>query len=167
MEIPVAIANNRMRMEMDLSSQMKSDAKSPLSRMIMIDRRDKKAGYTLYPDTQRYLVHPEKEQSEERPRVEKTRVGSEVIGKHATDKYKVRIIYKDGRIEEGFIWNAKDLGGLTIKSETENKNFKTSTELRDIVLKTPDPSLFEIPAGYTEARGFMDVMERVSENTYY
>ena len=158
MEIPVAIAADRMRMEFDLTSRMKGDARSPLSKMVMIGRHDKKSTYTIYPDTQRYLVHSEKEQSEERPRIEKTRIGSEMIGKHNTEKFRVRITYKDGKIEEGFIWNAKDLGGLTIKSETESNDFKTSTELRKIVLKTPDPELFEIPAGYTEAQGFMDVM---------
>ena len=55
-------------------------------------------------------------------------------------------------------WNAKDLDGLTIRSETENKDVKTSTELRSIVLKTPAASLFEIPAGYSEAKGYMDLM---------
>jgi hypothetical protein len=158
MEMPVAIAGSRSRMDMDLSKMMKGDAQSPLSKMVMIGRGDKKVSYTLYPNAQRYLVHSEKEGIEEKPRVDKTRVGGETISGHPTDKYKVRITYKDGRIEEGFIWNAKDLDGLTIRSETENKDVKTSTELKDIVLKTPAASLFEIPAGYTEAKGYMDLM---------
>ena len=79
-------------------------------------------------------------------------MGSEVIGKHPTDKYKVRITYKDGKVEEGFIWNAKDLDGMTIRSEVENKDYTVTTDLRNIVLKTPPATLFEIPAGYTEQR---------------
>ena len=158
MEIPVAIAGRRSRLDMDLSKMMKGGSLSPLSKVVVIEWGDKKLGYTLYPDTRRYLVHTDKERIEERPRVEKTRVGSETIGRHPTDKYQVRITYKDGRIEEGFIWNAKDLDGLTIKSETENKDYKTTTELRNIVLKTPAAVLFEIPAEFTEAKGFMDLM---------
>ena len=47
---------------------------------------------------------------------------------------------------------------MTIKSEVENKDFKMTTELRNIILKTPQASLFEIPVGYAEAKSFMDVM---------
>jgi len=137
---------------------MKGDAQSPFSKVIMIGRGDKKISYTLYPNRQKYLVHQDKSQVGERPEVEKTKVGSEVINKHPTNKFKVRITYKNGRVEEGFIWNARDLDGLTIKSEVENKDFKITTELRHIVLKTPSASLFEIPDGYTEAKGIMDVM---------
>jgi hypothetical protein len=158
MQIPLAIAGRKVRMEMDMSRMMQGDTKSPMSRMIVIERGDRKTGYTLYPNTQRYLVHPESQAVDERPVVEKTMVGHEVIDRHPTDKFKVKIIYKEGRMEEGFIWNARDLGGMTIKSEVENKDFKITTELKNIVLKTPPPPLFEIPAGYTEARGFMDVM---------
>ena len=72
----------------------------------------------------------------------------------------MRIIYKDGRVDEGLIWNARELGGLTIKSEVENKDYRVTTELKNIVLKTPAATLFEIPAGYTEAKGFMDLTAR-------
>jgi len=158
MEMPLAIAGNKMRMDMDMSRMMKGEEQSPMSKMVVIQRGDKKTGYTLYPNSQRYMVHTEKAASDERPTVEKTKVGSEVIDKHPTDKFKVKIIYKDGKSEEGFIWNAKDLDGMTIRSEVENKDFKITTEIRNIVLKTPSPSLFEIPAGYTESKNFMELM---------
>jgi hypothetical protein len=136
----------------------KQDSTSPLSKMVVINRRDKKINYTLYSSSQRYMVHTETEATGEKPMVEKTKVGRERIGRHLTDKYKVRITYKDGRVEEGFIWNAKDLDNMTIKSEVENKDYKVTTELRNIVLQTPPAALFEIPAGYSEARGYMDLM---------
>jgi hypothetical protein len=158
MEMPIAVAANRMRMDMDLSKMNKRDSTSPLSKMVVINRGDKKVNYTLYPNEQRYMVHTETEATQEKPKVEKTKVGRERIGRHPTDKYKVRITYKDGRIEEGFIWNAEDLNDMTIKSEVENKDHKVTTELRNIVLQTPPAALFEIPAGYSEARGFMDLM---------
>jgi hypothetical protein len=159
MEIPVAVASDNMRMDMDMSKMNKGDSASPLSKMIMINRGDKKASYVLYPDSQQYLVNTESETTEEKPRVEKTMVGSEIIGKHPADKFKVRIIYKDGKVEEGYIWNAKDLDGMTIRSEVENKDYKITTEVRSIILKTPAAEMFEIPAGYTEAKGFTDLMQ--------
>jgi hypothetical protein len=158
MEIPMALAGSKMRMDMDMSRMMKEDAQSALSKMVVIERGDKKTGYTLYPNSKRYMVHRETKEDDERPKVEKTKMGSEIIGRHQTDKFKVRIIYKDGKIEEGYIWNARDLDGMTVKSEMENKDYKMTTELRNIILKTPHASLFEIPAGYTEAKSLMDVM---------
>jgi len=164
MEMPIAVAFNSMRMDMDLSKMNKGDSTSVLSKMVIINRGDKKTSYTLYPDAQRYMVHAETEATEEKPKVEKTLVGSEVIAKHPTDKFKVRIIYKDGRVEDGFIWNAKDLDGMTIRSEVENKDYKVTTEVRNIILKTPAAALFEIPAGYTEAKGFMDLTQTEPKN---
>ena len=158
METAMAIAGDRIRMDVDMSVMMKGDAQSPFSKVIMIGRGDKKISYTLYPNRQKYIVHQERSEIREKPEVEKTKVGSEVINRHPTNKFKVRITYKNGRVEEGFIWNARDLDGLTIKSEVENKDFKITTELRHIVLKTPSASLFEIPDGYTEAKSIMDVM---------
>jgi len=70
------------------------------------------------------MVHKQRDANDEKPRIEKTKVGREPIGRHPTDKYRVRITYKDGRVEEGFIWNARDLDDLTIKSEVENKDYR-------------------------------------------
>lgn len=165
MEMPISVAGKKIRMDMDMSKMMKGDAQSPLSRMAMIQRGDTKTGYTLYPNSQRYMVRTEQEQAGDKPLVEKTKVGSEMIGDHPTDKFKVKITYADGKVQEGFIWNATDnLAGMTIKSEVENKDFKITTELKNIVLRTPRASLFEIPAGYTEAKGFMELMATEPKN---
>jgi len=164
MEVLLAVAGEKIRMDMDLSRMKTGATHSRPGRMVMIDRADKKTSYTLYPKTKRYLVRTETEAAEERPKVEKTKVGSEVIGKHPADKYEVRITYKDGKVEEGFIWNAKDLDDITIRSEVENKDRTVTTELRNIVLKTPPAAMFEIPAGYTEAKGFMDLMATEPKN---
>jgi hypothetical protein len=164
MEMPMAIAGSKLRMDMDMTKMMKGDSQSPLSKMVVLNRGEKNTSYTLYPNSQKYMVHTAKEETGEKPRVEKSKVGSEVIDKHPTDKFKVRITYKDGRVEEGFIWNAKDLDGMTIRSEVENKDHKTTTDLRNIILKTPPAALFEIPAGYTEAKGFMELMAAEPKN---
>ena len=70
-----------------------------------------------------------------KPHIEKTKVGSEVIDGHPTDKYRVTMTYKNGRTEEGFIWNARDLEEMTIRSEIENKDSRVRTELKNISLE--------------------------------
>ncbi len=161
MDASIAKAGEKFRSDMDMSKMAKGQQGMPpeLSRMVLISRGDKQAGYTLYPNKKRYITHPvtEKEKGDE-PKIEKTKVGSETIDGHPTDKFKVRIIHKDDKVSEGFMWNARDLDGMTIKTETENNDFKMTTELKNIVLKRPAASLFEIPSGYTEAKDFMELM---------
>jgi hypothetical protein len=158
MAIPIAVAGNKMRMEMDLSRMFPGASQSTLSRMVIINRGDRKTGYTLYPNVRRYLVHTIEEQARTKPRVEKVHIGRELVAGHPTDKFRVSIAYQDGRHEEGLIWNARDLDGMTIRSEVENKDDRVTAELEKIVLRTPPAHLFEIPAGFTEAQGFMDLM---------
>jgi hypothetical protein len=162
-DAPLWITGQKMKMEMDMSRMMQASGakdaeQSPMSKMTMLNRGDKKTGYTLYPKVQKYLVHSEAGEAGEKPKVDKTKVGSETIDGHPCDKYKVTITYKDGKGEEGFIWNAKDLGGMTIRSMVENKDFKVTTDLKNIVLKASPASVFEIPQGYTEAKSFMEIM---------
>jgi hypothetical protein len=161
MDASIAKAGERFRSDMDMSKMAKGQQGMPpeLSRMVVISRGDKQTGYTLYPNKKRYIINPmtEKEKGDE-PKIEKTKVGSETIDGHPTDKFKVRIIQKDDKVSEGFMWNARDLDGMTIKTETENNDFKMTTELKNIVLKRPAATLFEIPSGYTEAKDFMELM---------
>ena len=158
MEASIAKAGEKFRSDMDMSKGQQG-IPPELSRMVVISRRDKQTDYTLYPNKKRYITHleTEKEKGDE-PKIEKTKVGSELIDGHPTDKFKVRIIHKDDKVYEGFMWNARDLDGMTIKTETENSDFKMTTELKHIVLKRPEASLFEIPSGYTEAKDFMELM---------
>jgi hypothetical protein len=162
-DAPLWITGPKMKMEMDMSKMMQASGaenaeQMPMSRMTMLSRGDKKTSYTLYPNVKKYIVHTDAEEREEKPKVEKTKVGTEKIDGHPCDKYRVVITYKGERPQEGFIWNARDLGGMTIKSEVENADFKVSTTLQKIVLKSSPPSVFEIPAGYTQAKDFMELM---------
>jgi hypothetical protein len=159
MEANIAKAGDKFRSDMDMSKMSKGQGMPPeLSRMIVISRGDKHEGYTLYPNKKKYMIHPQTEGEGEKPKIEKTKVGSEVIDGHPTDKYKVRITNHDGKAYEGFLWNATDLDGMTIKSETENGDYKSTMELKNIVLKRPAASLFEVPADYAEAKDFMELM---------
>ncbi len=160
-EIPISKAGEKIRMDMDLSTMMKGGQGAPpaMSRMSMVYNGDKNTGYTLYPESKKFMTITDgKTEAYEKPLVEKTRIGSEVVDKHPTDKYKVKITYKNGTVQEGFMWYARDLDNMTIKSELENSDVRVTTELKTIVLKTPPGSLFEIPGGYTEAHSFMELM---------
>jgi hypothetical protein len=162
-KMPFAKAGDKIRMDMDMSAMAKGSKEMPpaFSKMSTIHRGDKKLSYMLYPNAKKYMTHTHSENdnfSGEIPHVEKKKLGSEVIDGHPTDKYQGIITYKDGRKEEGLIWNARDLDGMTIKSEVENENAKVTTAFKNISLKRPSASLFEIPAGYSEAQGFMDLM---------
>jgi hypothetical protein len=161
MEMPLAIAGNKVRMDMDLSKMSEGNpraAQSPMGKMVMIHRGDKKTSYTLYPNAQKYIVHTPEDVALEKPRVEKTKIGTEMIDNYLTDKYRVKIFYKEDMVDEGLIWNARQLNGMTIKSEIEGKNYRVTTELKDIILKRPPAKLFEIPEGYIEAQSYMDLM---------
>jgi hypothetical protein len=160
-DIPLAKAGEKVRMDMDLSKMIKNGegAQPFLAKVAAVHRGDKKVSYTLYPSSRKYMTRREEAgYAYEKPHVEKIKIGREMVGNHPTDKYKVRITYKDGRVEEGFLWNARDLEEMTIRSEVENKDVRITTELKGISLKTPPASLFEIPADYTEAKGFEDLM---------
>jgi hypothetical protein len=160
--IPFAKAGQKIRMDMDMSSFSKSGQEMPpaFSRMSTIHDGDKKLSYILYPNANKYMTrnYTDNYEFNEMPHVEKTKLGNEVIDSHSTEKYKVVITYKDGRKEEGVIWNAYDLDGMTIRSEVENKDSKVTTQFKKISIKRPAASTFEIPTGYTEAKGFMDLM---------
>jgi hypothetical protein len=161
MEIPCARSGEKLRMEVDLAAMTPGGSMpQTMSKMTTIHRGDKKLSYTLYPNSKKYLVHSETEKKErnEMPVFEKTRIGSEVVDKHPTDKYKIKLSYRDGRVEEGFIWNATDLDEMTIRSEVENSDYRTTTEFKNIVLRAPAASLFEVPIDYTEAQNAMELM---------
>ena len=156
--MPLWIADQKYRLEMDASKVMKINMRDPARKLVMIERSDMNVDYVLYPAAQRYVVHYKKEDLESKPEIEKTKMGSEMIGLHPTEKFRIKISYKDGRVEEGFVWNASDLNGLTIKSEVESGDSQTAIELKDILLQTPRAALFEIPAGYTEVENIRDLL---------
>lgn len=161
MEIPLAKAGDKMRMDMDMSA-MAQGAAMPfaMSKVTVLQRGDQKLSYTLYPNAKKFMKHAEQAPGKRggAPKVEKVKVGSEIIDKHPSDKYRVTITSGDGMVQEGYIWNARDLDNMTIRSEIENNDMRTTTEFRNIVLATPPATLFEIPADYLETQSIMELM---------
>ncbi len=159
-KMPIAKAGKKIRLEVDYSKMSKGGQMPPaLSKMVTIHRGDKKITYSLYPGKKRYIVHNVTDENYfEKPKVIKTKVGSEAIDGHPTEKFKIKITYKNAMTQQGYIWNATDLDGMTIKSEIEDETMKYTSQFKNIVLKTPSKNLFVIPTGFTEASGFMELM---------
>jgi hypothetical protein len=163
-EMPIAKAGEKFRMEMDYG-KMTGAENMPvgMQQMIMIHRGDEKKTYSLYPNKKKYMISEETDEGyyrgdDEKPDIKRTFVGNEVIDGHPTEKYAISISYQDEDVQEGFIWNATDLDGMTIKSEIENESVKSTTRLTNIDLSTPAEALFDIPADFTETDNFMELM---------
>ena len=85
-EMPFAKAGNKIRVELDFNQiQQNSQVSTILSKMVNINRGDKKLSYSLYPTKKRYIVHHTEEKDLkdnnffEIPRIEKEKLGNEKI----------------------------------------------------------------------------------------
>ena len=97
------------------------------------------------------------EEQGEKPKIEKQKVGTETIDGHSSDKFLIKITYKNGNSEEVYIWEAKDLDRFVIKAEMENKDSKVVVEMKNIQLSSPQKTLFEVPQGYIKASNMMEI----------
>jgi hypothetical protein len=159
-EMPIAKAGDKFRMEMDYTKMTGAQGMPPaMSSVVMIHREDEKRTYSLYTNKKKYMTHDETDEGYyEEPDVAKTFVANETIDGHPTEKYRITVTYQDQDTQEGFVWNATDLGGMTIKSEIDNANFKMTSTLTDIVMGTPMAALFEVPMDYTETSNFLEIV---------
>ncbi len=159
-KIPIAKAGKKIRMDMDYAGMTKTaDMPSGIRKIVTIHRGDKQVTYSVYPNKKKYIAHKLTDKNYyEKPDVQRTKIGRETINGHSTIKYKVTITFKNGNIQNGLIWNAKDLDQMTIKSIVVDDKFKVTTILTNIKLKAPSAKLFEIPAKYTQANNYMDIV---------
>ncbi len=150
--MPVAKAGKRLRIEMDYRKALKGDVPAGVMEpVVMIYRGDKKVSYAVYPDRKQYLVLPNSEKNPFcRPKMKLVKVGSEVVDGHPSNKYKATIYPEDGSVITAYIWNARDLGNMTIKSVVKNREGTSIMLLKNIRRVTPPASRFTIPAGYSK-----------------
>jgi hypothetical protein len=164
LEMPIAKAGEKFRMELDYGKMTGAEnMPAAMQKMIMIHRGDEKKTYSIYPNKKKYMISEETDEGyyqgyDEEPDIKKTFVGNEVIDGHPTEKYAISISYQDEDVQEGFVWNATDLDGMTIKSEFDNPEVTSTTLLTNIDLSTPADAVFVVPAGFTETENFMELM---------
>lgn len=160
MEAKIAKLGDKFRSDVDMAKALKAkggEMPPGLGRNIFITRPDLKLDYILYPDKNKYLEMTITEENEEKPKIEKTKIGAETIDGHPCDKYKVKITDKEGRTEEGLFWEAKDLDRFVIRAEMENKDAKTIIEMKNVKLISPPKTLFEVPQGYIKASNMLEI----------
>ena len=159
-EMPIAKAGEKFRMEMDYTKMSGTQGMPPaMSSVVMIHRGDEKRTYSLYTNKKKYIVSEETDEGYyAEPDVAKTFVTKETIDGHPTEKYRITITYQGQEKQEGFIWNATDLDGMTIRSEIDNATVKMTSTLTNIVMGTPPADLFEVPGDYTETSNFLEIV---------
>jgi hypothetical protein len=159
-EMPIAKAGEKIRMEMDYTKMSGAQGMPPaMSSVVMIHRGDEKRTYSLYTNKKKYMVSDETDEGYyAEPVVAKTFVANETIDGHPTEKYRITITYEGEETQEGFIWNATDLDGMTIRSEIDNATVKMTSTLTDIVMGAPPADLFEVPGDYTETSNFLEIV---------
>jgi len=78
-------------------------------------------------------------------KVERTQAGSGVVEGHTCKVEDVVVTRADGQIIHSRVWEAEDLKGIPVKIESEIPSHKLTAVYRDIVLGTPDRTLFTPP----------------------
>jgi len=159
-EARLAKRGDKFRSDVDMAKTMKAkgtEMPPGLGKMAFIVRPDLKMDYNLYPEKNKYLEIAIKEGKEDMPKIEKKKIGAEKIDGHPCDKFQVKITYKDGTVEEGLLWEAKDLDRFVIRAEMENKDAKTVMEMKNIKLVSPPKAFFEVPPGYKKMSGMMEL----------
>jgi hypothetical protein len=114
-------------------------------------------------------IQQERAPSIDDPRVviEKKQIGSETIDGHPCTKYDSVFYIKDKPAEKykALLWEAKDLGGLVIRTETvlppdkamRGKD-KIVTQLKEIKIGAAKASMFEVPKDYRKVENMMEMM---------
>lgn len=120
--------------------------------MITILRKDRNVLWMLIPDERMYTETSLKQvpKGASMPTdVDITRVGKETIEGVSTTKYKM--LLKD-RTGGGFVW--LDSHNIPVKMDVlakdRGRNVRTTISLHNIKVGDQDPSLFEIPRGYSK-----------------
>lgn len=125
---------------------------------ITIIRPDKKVIWMIMPAQRMYMENRIGQNSGKKDnadtsdmKFETTVVGPETVNGIAATKNKVVAKSKDGSAMGGYNWVTKD--GIVVKMDLVAKSAKSKTriktELSDLKIGKQDPSLFEIPAGYS------------------
>jgi len=160
MDARIAKLGDKFRSDVDMAKALKAkggEMPPGFGRNIFITRPDLKLDYIVYPEKKKYLELTVTEEEADKPKIEKRKIGSETIDGHPCDKYEIKITYKDGTVEDGLLWEAKDLDRFVIRAEMENKDAKSVVELKNVKLVSPPKSLFEIPQGFVKAASMMEI----------
>lgn len=157
----------KIRMEMDYAKLIGEAGgrggamPAGLDKMVNITRPDKKVVYMIVPGLNAYVetAIPDLAGSKaEDVKIQRKGEGSEKIEKFSCDKVRNTITAPDGTTTIVMTWEAKDLGGLVVKSEVATPEGTMTMIFKDIKRDTPAASLFEPPAGATRYNSMQEMM---------
>lgn len=122
---------------------------------IMIMRHDKKVAWMLMPEDEMYtemkLSKGGRKDDLSAYKIEQTKVGPETVNGIKTTKSKVIMTGPKGDKFGGFWWTTKE--GIVVKmdtvSVTKGGKDRLKIELKNLKIGKQKPSIFEIPAGYS------------------
>ena len=110
--------------------------------------------FTIYPDHSRTCVGMNPEQATMLPSplellqgkiLKRKMVGSEVVEGHVSKVEEVSVAQPGGKVIESKVWEAEDLKGIPVKIESHLDELTLTAVYRDIVIGTPDATLFSVP----------------------
>lgn len=167
MEFQMYLSKGKSRMEMDYAKMAAAGGAGAgemppgMDKMVSITRPDKKVVYMVIPGLKAYCEMPIPDAAAEKgetPKVERKVLGPETIEKYACEKVLNTVTAADGTRTEVTTWEAKELGGLPVKMETETPDGKMTMVFKDISKAAPADSLFEPPAGATKYASMQEMM---------
>lgn len=129
--------------------KLRSDRVSEWDKPSIIVKRDEKKIYFLYHDKKEYFEMGLDESFFKKTEIAREYVGEEKVEDQLCDKYKVMVTYRDGLIQEGYIWEAKSLKGFPIKAAIEDKDTRIIVEFRNVSLLSPAEFMFKPPDDYS------------------
>lgn len=161
MDMPLARMGKKVRAENPMMQGLVSITLEDQKKVIMISTINKT-----------YMEQPLPEEgtpslTDPRIVVQKKKLGSETIDGHPCTKYEAVFHIKDKPSEkyQATIWEANDLGGLLIRSETmipEGKRrggkSKVVNQLKNIKIGAARASMFEVPQNYRRVSNMMEMM---------
>lgn len=154
MEMQMAKMGDRMRTENPV-----------MKHVVTLALMDQKKTISFSTKNQKYFEEPMKQDTPSiygpDVQIDKKKVGTEEIGGHPCVIYDAVIYAKDKPDEkyDAKLWEAKDLGGLVIRSEMRmNGSGAMVTELRNIQLGAAKKDMFVVPEGYQPATSMAEVM---------
>jgi hypothetical protein len=172
LQMPSAFAGGNAKLRVDVDMKfLKSPAIKPatiatfkqlgMDRVTSIIRPDKKAIYIIYPGTRSYANMPLSIEDSElaKQKMEKKPLGRETIDGHACVKNLSTVKSPKGTVLlQAFTWNAADLKDFPVQIETKENGSTTIMHFQQVTLATPDPRLFDPPAGYKQYSNPQDLL---------
>jgi|SRR6266850_400717 len=142
-----------------------------LQKAIHVVSVEKKTNWFIYPQLKSYIDHAELPEFESSafglPKVDKEKIGDEVVDGQKCVKYKVKVHCFMGDLD-GTRWESIELQGLPIKTVVRMDEATITTALKDVKLTAPAAETFAIPKDYKRYTGeeFFKYLEQIIVKEY-